>query len=162
MSVFRTCNTAKTRFIGLKLKKDWIIREQDDKFDKGDLVLVKRYSCYDLSNPLEYKDSEFGDIAPTSEVIEELLNKDNVYLGIVISKEVISWEPDAEMWMTMTMDKPYKLVQFRVHCFDVKGTIKTKLIDATAMKLVSKGEIGRGIEESINNLTNNNKQQERQ
>ena len=159
MSVFRTCDTAKTRFIGLKLKKDWIIREEDDKFNKGDLVLVKRYSCYDLSNPLEYKDSEFGDIAATSEVIEELLNKDSVYLGIVTSKEVISWEPDAEMWMTMTMDSPYKLVQFRVHCFGVEGTIKTKLIDAKAMKLVSKGEIGRSIEESLSNLTNNNQQE---
>ena len=141
------------------MRKEWIIRDEDDKFNKGDLVLVKRYSCYDLSNPLDYKGNEIEDTAPTSEMIEELLNKDNVCLGIVTSKEVISWEPDAEMWMTMTLDKPYKLVQFRVHCFGIEGIIKTKLIDATAMRLVSKGEISRNIEESLNNLTNNNQQE---
>jgi len=141
------------------LRKEWIIRDEDDKFNKGDLVLVKRYSCYDLSSPFGYKINEIEDTTPTSEMIEELLNKGNVCLGIVTSKEVISWEPDAEMWMSMTLDKPYKLVQFRVHCFGIEGIIKTKLIDATAMKLVSKGEIGRSIEESLNNLTNNNQQE---
>ena len=141
------------------MRKEWIIRDEDDKFNKGDLVLVKQYSCYDLSSPFGYKINEIEDTTPTSEMIEELLNKDSVCLGIVTSKEVISWEPDAEMWMTMTLDKPYKLVQFRVHCFGIEGIIKTKLIDATAMKLVSKGEISRNIEESLNNLTNNNQQE---
>ena len=141
------------------MRKEWIIRDEDDKFNKGDLVLVKQYSCYDLSSPFDYKSNEIEDTTPIIEIIEELLNKDSVSLGIITSKEVISWEPDAEMWMTMTMDKPYKLVQFRVHCFGIKGTIKTKLIDATAMRLVAKGEIGRNIEESLNNLTNNNQQE---
>ena len=141
------------------MRKEWIIRDEDDKFNKGDLVLVKQYSCYDLSSPFDYKNNEIEDTAPIGEIIEELLNKDSVSLGIITSKEVISWEPDAEMWMTMTMDKPYKLVQFRVHCFGGKGTIKTKLIDATAMRLVAKGEISKNIEESLNNLTNNNQQE---
>jgi len=141
------------------LRKEWIIRDEDDKFNKGDLVLVKQYSCYDLSSPFDYKNNEIEDTAPIGEIIEELLNKDSVSLGIITSKEVISWEPDAEMWMTMTLDKPYKLVQFRVHCFGIEGLIKTKLIDATAMRLVAKGEISKNIEESLNNLTNNNQQE---
>jgi len=53
------------------------------------------------------------------------------------------------------MDKPYKLVQFRVYCPNAKDGIKSRLIESTAMKMVSKGEISRAIEESLENLTNN-------
>jgi hypothetical protein len=52
-------------------------------------------------------------------------------------------------------DKPYKLVQFRVYCPNAKDGIKSRLIESTAMKMVSKGEISRAIEESLENLTNN-------
>ena len=63
------------------------------------------------------------------------------------------------MWMMTALSEPYKLVQFRVHCFGGKDGIKTRLIDSTAMRLISKGDIGRGIEESLENLAKNNKQQ---
>jgi len=141
------------------MKKEWTIREKDDIFNKGDLVLVKQYSCYDLANPFGYESNEFGNIAPSIEIIDELLKKETVCLGIITEKEIVSWDPEAKMWMTMTMDKPYKLVQFRVYCPNAKDGIKTRLIESTAMKMVSKGDISRGIEESLENLTKNNKQQ---
>lgn len=145
------------------MKKEWTIREKDDIFNKGDLVLVKQYSCYDLANPFSpfgYEDDKFGNITPSIEIIDELLKKETVSLGIITKKEIMSWEPEAEMWITMTSDKPYKLVQFRVYCPNAKDGVKTRLIDSTAMRMVSKGEIGRGIEESLENLaktTNKNK-----
>ena len=137
----------------------WVIREEDDKFNKGDLVLVKQYSCFDLSNPFGREKDDNGDISPPIEIIEELLSNESVCLGIITTKEIISWEPEAEMWMMTALSEPYKLVQFRVHCFGGKDGIKTRLIDSTAMRLISKGDIGRGIEESLNNLAKNNKQQ---
>ena len=139
------------------MKKDWIIREEDDKFNKGDLVLVKQYSCYDLSDSFGHKNDEFSDFSSSEVKIEELLAKENVCLGIVTSKEILSWEPDAELWMTVVSDKPYKLVQFRVYCFGQKGGIKTKIIDSTAMRLISRGYISNSIKESLENLKNNNK-----
>ena len=140
-----------------EMKKDWIIREEDDKFNKGDLVLVKQYSCYDLSNPFGHKNDEFSDFSTSEAEIEELLVKENVCLGIVTSKEILSWEPDAELWMTAVSDKPYMLVQFRVYCFGQKGEVRTKIIDSTAMRLISRGDISNSVKESLENLTNNNK-----
>jgi hypothetical protein len=137
------------------MKKEWTIREKDDIFNKGDLVLVKQYSCYDLANPFGYKNDNFGNITPSIEIIEELLKKETVCLGIITEKEIISWEPEAEMWMMATMDKPYRLVQFRVYCSNARDGVKSRLIESTAMKMVSRGEISRGIEESLNNLANN-------
>mgnify|MGYP000477556064 CR=1 FL=1 len=141
------------------MNKDWIIREEDDKFNKGDLVLVKQYSAYDLSNPFGQESGDLNDILYSTELIEELLDKGDVSLGIITSKEITSWEPEAEMWMSMTMDKPYKFIQFIVYCFDEKGIAKTKRVDSAAMRLVSRGDIGRSMEESLNNLAKNNKQQ---
>ena len=141
------------------MNKDWIIREEDDKFNKGDLVLVKQYSAYDLSNPFGHESGALNDILYSTELIEELLDKGDVSLGIITSKEITSWEPEAEMWMSMTMDKPYKFIQFIVYCFDEKGIAKTKRVDSEAMRLVSRGDIGRSMEESLNNLAKNNKQQ---
>ena len=140
------------------MNKDWIIREEDDKFNKGDLVLVKQYSAYDLSNPFGQESGDLSDILYSAELIEELLDKGDVSLGIITSKDIISWEPEAEMWMTMTMDKPYKFIQFRVYCFGIQGSIKTKRVDSNALRLISKGEISKGIEESLNNLANNKQQ----
>lgn len=140
------------------MNKDWIIREEDDKFNKGDLVLVKQYSAYDLSNPFGHENKDFSDFLDSTDLIEELLDKESVCLGIITSKDIISWEPEAEMWMMMTMDKPYRFIQFRVHCFGIQSSIKTKRVDSNALRLISKGEISRGIEESLNNLANNNKQ----
>jgi len=140
------------------MKKGWTIREIDDKFNKGDLVLVKQYSYYDLSNPFGGENEEFGDILSSSDTIEELLNKESVCFGVITSKDIISWEPEAEMWMTATIDEPYMLVQFRVHCFGIEGNIRTKQVESNALRLVSRGDISRGIEESLSNLAKNNKQ----
>jgi hypothetical protein len=137
------------------MKKGWTIRGVDDKFNKGDLVLVKQYSYYDLSNPFGCDTDKFGDILSSDEAIEELLSKESVCLGIITSKDIISWEPEAEAWMMATVDEPYVLVQFRVHCFGINSTIKTRLVDSTAIRLLSKGDIGRRIEESLENLKNN-------
>ena len=85
------------------MKKEWTIREKDDIFNKGDLVLVKQYSCYDLANPFGYESDKFGNNIPSVEIIDELLKKETVCLGIITEKEIVSWNPEAEMWMTMTM-----------------------------------------------------------
>ena len=140
------------------MNREWIIREEDDKFNQGDLVLVKQYSAYDLSDPFGHENEDFSDFSNSSDLIEELLDKENVCLGIITSKDIISWEPEAEMWMTMTMDKPYKFIQFRVYCFGIQSNIRTRRVDSNALRLISKGEISRGIEESLNNLTNNKQQ----
>ena len=112
-----------------------------------------------MSDPFEYENEDFSDFSNPTDLIEELLDKENVCLGIITSKEITSWEPEAEMWMTMTMDKPYKFIQFRVYCFGIQGDIRTRRVDSNALRLVSKGEISIGIEESLNNLAKNNKQQ---
>jgi len=137
----------------------WIFRDEDDKFNKGDLVLVKKYSCYDLTNPFGFGNEEMDDIIFTTDIVDELLERDNICLGIIVSKEVTSWEPEAKRWMSMALDKPYRFVQFKVHCFTKTGGSRVKLLDSTSMRMVSKGDIGRGIEESLDNLTKNNKQQ---
>jgi len=95
------------------------------------------------------------DIIFTTDIVDELLERDNICLGIIVSKEVTSWEPEAKRWMSMALDKPYRFVQFKVHCFAKTGGSRVKLLDSTSMRMVSKGDIGRGIEESLENLTNN-------
>ena len=137
------------------------MREVDDRFNKGDLVLVKQYSYYDLSNAFVDKSGYSGysgDILLPNESVEELLSKENVCLGIITSKDIISWEPEAEAWMASTVADPYVLVQFRVYCFGINGSVRARLVDSTEIRLLSKGEIGRGIEESLENLKNNKQQ----